>query len=397
MRYFLAIVFGLFLLHACKPKTKPTMAKALGFTQVPTPALPGSKYPYLLTHEGKLLMSWVETRNDSSFLQMAEKTATSWSPVSTIASGTDWFVNWADFPEIFLDTAGYVYAHYLKKNGSDTYAYGVEVAQKGRNSTAVQQLGNPYQDTSKTEHGFVSFFSSGGRPSLLWLDGRKYKTAEKEMSLRSAQISPDGTFTADIELDARTCDCCQTDAVNTQSGAIVVYRDRSDTEVRDIYKLVNKHGAWSKPAPVFDDGWEISGCPVNGPAVAAKGDQVVVAWFTAAQDTAKVQVAFSADGGENFSAPIRADLGAPLGRVDVLWSKEGQVYLSWMEKNAQNEGLVMLRSISPKWSLSAAQIVSHLSPERASGFPVMTEVSGKLYLAWTQEGTPTQIELWVSN
>ena len=40
---------------------------------------------------------------------------------------------------------------------------------------------------------------------------------------------------ADAEIDARVCDCCQTDAVNAGNTAVLVYRDRSDDETRDIY------------------------------------------------------------------------------------------------------------------------------------------------------------------
>jgi hypothetical protein len=61
------------------------------------------------------------------------------------------------------------------------------------------------------------------------------------------------------------------------------------------------------------DGWKIDYCPVNGPAAGAIGDTVAVAWFTGAQDTSRVRVAFSTDAGATFSAPVRADDGLPAG------------------------------------------------------------------------------------
>ena len=36
-------------------------------------------------------------------------------------------------------------------------------------------------------------------------------------------------------LDARACDCCQTDAAMTSAGPVVVYRNRTEEEIRDIY------------------------------------------------------------------------------------------------------------------------------------------------------------------
>ena len=33
------------------------------------------------------------------------------------------------------------------------------------------------------------------------------------------------------------------------------------------------NGEWTAPATVFSDGWHIPGCPTNGPAVAARGEE----------------------------------------------------------------------------------------------------------------------------
>ena len=67
----------------------------------------------------------------------------------------------------------------------------------------------------------------------------------------------------------------------TAEGPVVVYRDRSEAEkeIRDISIVRLKGKKWSAPRPVFQDGWRLNGCPVNGPAVAAAGRRVAVAWF----------------------------------------------------------------------------------------------------------------------
>ena len=50
----------------------------------------------------------------------------------------------------------------------------------------------------------------------------------------------------------------------TADGPVVVYRDRSEQEIRDI-SIVRLHdGKWSQPSSVFEDNWKINGCPVNG-------------------------------------------------------------------------------------------------------------------------------------
>jgi hypothetical protein len=48
------------------------------------------------------------------------------------------------------------------------------------------------------------------------------------------------------------------------------------------------------PRLVHADNWTMPACPVNGPAVAARGNDVVVGWYTAAGDMAALKLARSA-------------------------------------------------------------------------------------------------------
>ena len=79
------------------------------------------------------------------------------------------------------------------------------------------------------------------------------------------------------------------------------------------------------------DGWKIDACPVNGPAVAAAADTVVVAWFTAA-DMPRVRLAYSRDGGRSFAAPIEVASGA-VGAQSAIESGASttlRVTVSWL-------------------------------------------------------------------
>lgn len=42
-------------------------------------------------------------------------------------------------------------------------------------------------------------------------------------------------------------------------------------------------------------------CPVNGPALSARGKQVAIAWFNAKDDRPKSFVALSSDSGRSFA------------------------------------------------------------------------------------------------
>lgn len=85
------------------------------------------------------------------------------------------------------------------------------------------------------------------------------------MTLRYAAIDADGKLSDEAQLDERVSECCQTSAALTDQAPIAVYRDRSQSEVRDIYFVRQINGSWGSPQSVHADNWEINGCPVNGP------------------------------------------------------------------------------------------------------------------------------------
>jgi hypothetical protein len=166
---------------------------------------------------------------------------------------------------------------------------------------------------------------------MVWLT-EELRRRRDDMALM--QTTFDGAaFAEETMLDSRTCECCQTAMAPVDSGFVVAYRDRSPREIRDISTIRFSSGKWSEPRTLSDDGWHLTGCPVNGPQAAADGNRVALAWFTASKGDPRVSVVFSDDGGETFGAGIRVDSGNALGRVDVELSGDGAV-VAWLSKAA---------------------------------------------------------------
>jgi hypothetical protein len=208
------------------------------------------------------------------------------------------------------------------------------------------------------------------------------------MTLRARTLDPSGAPAAETLVDDRICDCCQTDAALTSRGVVVVYRDRSEGEIRDIYASSLIDGRWTEGRAVHADGWVIPACPVNGPAVDARGDDVAVAWFSAPGDSARVQIAFSTDAGATFGPPTRLDAGNPGGRVDVALMPDGSAVALWIERGSGGgEGQaaeIRVRRVRPDGAVGAPALVTASSAERASGFPRMVpDAHGRLVFAWT--------------
>ena len=137
----------------------------------------------------------------------------------------------------------------------------------------------------------------------------------------------------------------------------------------------------SAPSRVFQDGWQLNGCPVNGPAVAAAGRRVAVAWFTGADKTPRVKLAFSNDAGETFGQPVAVDDGNPTGRVDVLLLDDGGALVCWLGSCPKVAPRV--RRVRPDGKLDEAVTVAPSGTARSNGFPQMVRAGGELIFAWT--------------
>lgn len=335
--------------------------------------------------DGKIYMSWVEKSEEGASLSYATLDENQWTKQTKIANGENWFVNWADFPSLLVTDSFYA-AHFLAYTAEGKYSYGVNLV----SSESGSQWSEPmlaHDDGTPTEHGFVTLLPMGQENYMaVWLDGRKYVDTEeheatKEMTLRSAIFDKEGNKLDEDIIDPRTCDCCQTDGVITSRGPAIVYRDRGLMEVRDIYMSRFENGEWLEPWVVHSDNWEIPGCPVNGPAIDTNGDKLAVAWFTAANGTSKVMITFSENVGDDFSEPVRIDLGNPLGRVDVK-QFENFAVVSWMEEK-NDTAFVYCRKVNLDGSFEEPIVVVETSSSRSSGFPRMEKDGNDLIFAWT--------------
>jgi len=288
-------------------------------------------------------------------------------------------------------SAGDVWAaHWLKLSPDSPGAYHIATAvskDAGATWTAPVQLND---DSAAAEHGFVDLFAWNGGIGAFWLDGRQladWSFDEPDellgTSLRLARIDYTGAVVAREIVDELVCDCCQPDRAMTSSGPVVAYRDRTPEEIRDVVVRRHVDGAWADPIPVGAEGWHIEGCPVNGPAIAAQGDRVAVAWFTAAGDVPRVRFARSEDGAATFGPALELDGAGSFGQAGLVLDADGAAKVTWWRAAPGGGTDLVLRTVAVDGTLGEPLVVAHSAAAQPVDVPQIAAVGGDVLIAWT--------------
>ena len=373
----------------------PTILAAQVFnnvSEIATPVGINAMEPALFgTAAGGMIMSWTEPDGAGFAVKTATLKDGNWSRPVTVTTSNSLFVNWADFPTVAAFNDGTLAVSWLQKNAQLSYSYDINIA---LSTDAGQTWGSPikpHDDQSTRQHGFLTLLPTPRDEMIaVWLDARQYDSQsfagsfDNAVQLRSTTIGKDGTLGSDTPLDLRACSCCQTSAAMTGDGTILIaYRDRKANEIRDISIVRRYNGAWSDPVNVHADGWEISGCPVNGPAIDAQATDAVVAWFTGAGNISNVKVAFSDDSGATFGAAFQVDSGDGVGRVSTLMLATGEALISWVEWTRDGEALMLCRATKNEGCVARQTITEHVAAG-SFNFPKLARSGNTIYLAWSQ-------------
>jgi hypothetical protein len=155
-------------------------------------------------------------------------------------------------------------------------------------------------DSKPGVHGMHSLaVAEGGRVYVAWLDERNveppkpseggpvhmHSESNREIFFAS---SDDGgrTFSPNRKVAGEVCPCCKTSLAVAEDGRVyLAWRQVLPGDYRHIAVASSNDGGqnFSPAAIVSDDRWEIQGCPVSGPALAAADGSLRVLWYTAGE------------------------------------------------------------------------------------------------------------------
>lgn len=363
-------------------------------SSIESPAGAGSlAYGLTAGANGGTYLIWLEPVADGAHaLKFSSLEGSTWAAAREIARGSDWFVNWADHPSIAVAADGSMFAHWLVHTGRKTgsYGYGIRVARSTDRGATWPTI---FEDGMENVADYAGFMTFGFEPEgarAVYLSPVAPDTggaghehgAEPTKTLAAVHFDSSGRPIARQVIDGDVCSCCPTDVAATDEGLVAVYRDHRPGEIRDISIARLEPRGWTGPTRVHEDGWKIAGCPTNGPAVDARGQTVAVTWFTAAQDTPRVKLAFSSDGGRSFGSPVTVDDGRPVGWPAIVLLDDGSAAVSWLERRTEGKGEVLVRRVGTDGKAGTPVVVAPALSGRATGMPRMVRAGDRLLVAW---------------
>ncbi len=344
---------------------------------------------------GRYVISWQQRLEDGcAALKVVEfDPDEGLGEIFEVAKGCDWFLNWADFPSLVIADNGDWVIHWLRRNGDDRYGYDIQLSRsrdRGQNWSAAI---TPHTDGTPTQHGFVSMAPvADDRVLLVWLDGRDGSTDslshghhgghDDAMSLRSVVVDRSGALSHAEQIDARVCSCCATALVRQSAGELtLVYRDRSEEEIRDIAWASYDNDQWQQHGLVHADDWRIEACPVNGPALAGRDQQTLVAWTTMDEQMAlSVRWRLIEDGDAGYQ--LLEQGSGVAGQVSVAAQSSGWL-LAWLGAGDPGTAVLRMVRIDASGEESERHDLITLPAGRSIGSPRIAALEDSAVLVWT--------------
>lgn len=171
---------------------------------------------------------------------------------------------------------------------------------------------------------------------------------------------------------------------------VVLYRGGKGAADLDLMERhLTQDGAWSEARRLGREGWvagearettlatgavlRLPASPVPHFSASLSAPRASVAWYTAGDDEPRVLVSQSPDAGLRWSSAMRADLGAPEGRLATQMLSDGTILLLWLElpqgEDPSLPGGFYLRRIAPNGGSTTPALIALVDASSIVGSP----------------------------
>jgi hypothetical protein len=286
--------------------------------------------------KGNILLSWVRTNKDSSFVfcyAISSDDGRSFGKTIMIAASSNIQPHSENLPKIIVKPSGEMMALWgaANPNPENKYSGLVFYSQsfdEGKTWSTPKTLVN---DTASFDQRYYDVaLLPNNEVAVIWLDNRK-KTDKEGSGLYFAVSEGRNGFTQEKMISENCCQCCRTDIfVDSKSNIHVLYRGIINDSIRDMVHIVSKNRGknFSTPKRISNDNWVINGCPHTGPAMTENKEGLHFSWFTGGRNKGCFYTR-SNDNGNSFIQPDRI---SPLGSHPQIASfPDGELLVTWDE------------------------------------------------------------------
>jgi hypothetical protein len=235
-----------------------------------------------------------------------------------------------------------------------------------------------------------------GTMHALWLDGRDAASVEPGASLGtprqdvylSTWRGVDPAVEQRLAIDV--CFCCKTAVAADSRGTLfAAWRHIYPGSQRDIAVAASRDGGLSfePPVRVSADGWQLDGCPDDGPALAVdSSDRIHVIWPTLIEEPGvepRIGIFYAVSAhGRTFSPRQRIDVDGVTdpSHPQLVIDDDDGVTVVWDEVVQGARRIVMRQRTAGMSSFGSPIVVSR---DGRGAYPVAAPVRDGLVIAWT--------------
>jgi len=196
------------------------------------------------------------------------------------------------------------------------------------------------------------------------------------------------------QITGGVCYCCKTAVVAQGARIYSAWRHVYDGNMRDIAFTASRDGGrtFSAPVRISRDGWQLEGCPDDGPSMAIeKSGSAHVVWPTLLKDEKGGQTiglfhALTRDG-SSFTPRTRIETSGVAHHPQVAVNEQGMLAVTWDETLGARRQIVLARgSIDAKGQPRLQRAI--VSGSEPGVYPVVAFAGDAVITAWSG-GTPS--------
>ncbi|QJW90617.1 exo-alpha-sialidase [Spirosoma taeanense] len=212
---------------------------------------------------------------------------------------------------------------------------------------------------------FDAIVLANGEIGVAYLNDIEGKAHQRDLRF---VVSKGDRFGAEKILDPFVCDCCNISLLVDNTGTLQLFYRENQDNIRDIARMSSTDNgvSFSKPGILFNDNWQINGCPHSGPTSSASAGNTLIAWFSGTKESPGIRVV-------NQKGKRLFVLDDPTARNAYLVPAKKSSVLLWEQNQEFGEGVasfIAYKDIKDAGAAETKFVKSSRNGTNASGLTV---------------------------